>query len=80
MSLQVLHGEEVLVNQPEQMHWWINGFQMSDRMYIPDSLTLKSTLVFPDSEMLDAVCEGINRNINKDIYYSVDGLKLTIIW
>ncbi len=28
MSLEVYHGEDLLVYQEPQMHWWVNGFTM----------------------------------------------------
>lgn len=80
MSLQIYHGDELLVNQEPQMHWWINGFQMSDRLYIPESLTMKSSIVMPDEEMLNAFCEAIDNHYRKDVMYTVEGLKVNIVW
>lgn len=80
MSLQVYHGEDLLVNQEPQLHWWINGFNMSDRMYIPDSLTMKFSIVMPDEEMLNAFCESINKHYRHDVTYTVDGLKINVVW
>ncbi len=80
MTLQVYHGEDLLVNQEPQLHWWINGFQMSDRLYLPSSLTLVSSIVMPDEEMLNAFCESIDNHFLHDVTYSVDGLKITFIW
>lgn len=80
MSMDVYHGEDLLVHQDPQLHWWINGFRMSDRMYIPDSLTLKFTIVMRDEEMLKAFCESIDNNYHKDVTYTVDGLKISVTW
>lgn len=80
MTLQIYHGEDLLVNQEPQMHWWINGFQMSDRIYIPDSLTLKSSIVMPDEEMLNAFCEAIDSHYRKDVSYTVEGLTVYFVW
>ena len=80
MSLQIYHGEDLLVNQEPQMHWWVNGFQMSDRMYIPDSLTMKFTIVMPDEEMLNAFCKAIDENYRHDVTYTVEGLKVSAVW
>lgn len=80
MSLQIYHGDKLLVNQEPQMHWWINGFQMSDRLYIPESLTMKSSIVMPDEEMLKAFCESIDNHYKKDVTYMVDGLKVNLVW
>ena len=80
MSLEIYHGEDLLVCQEPQMHWWINGFNMSDRIYIPSSLTLKSSIVMRDEEMLNAFCEAIDKHYRKDVTYTVEGLKVNIVW
>lgn len=80
MSLQIYHGNDLLVNQEPQMHWWINGFRMSDRLYIPESLTMKSSIVMPDEEMLNAFCEAIDNHYRKDVTYTVEGLTVNLVW
>lgn len=80
MSLQVYHGEELLVNQEPQLHWWINGFGMHERRYIPASLTMKFSILMPDEEMLNAFCESIDRHYRRDVSYTVDGLRINVVW
>lgn len=80
MSLQICAGEKILVNKPLQKHWWINGFNLSERMYFPSTLTLKSSIVMPDEEMLEAFCEAIDNHYRKDVTYTVDGLTVNVIW
>lgn len=80
MSLQIYHGDDLLVNQEPQMHWWINGFNMSDTMYIPASLTMKFSILMPDEDMLNAFREAIDNHYMKDVTYTVDGLKINVVW
>lgn len=80
MSLQVYHGDELLVNQDPQMHWWINGFQMTDRRYVPSSMTMKFSIVMPDEEMLKAFCQSIDNHYMHDVTYTVEGLKVNVVW
>lgn len=80
MSLQVYHGDDLLVNQDPQMHWWINGFQMSRRRYIPHTLTMNFSIVMPDEEMLNAFCQSIDSHYLHDVTYTVDGLKINVTW
>ncbi len=80
MSLQIYHGDELLVNQDPQLHWWVNGFQMGERRYIPDSLTLHFSIVMPDEEMLKAFCEAMDNHYRHDVTYTVDGLKVSVVW
>mgnify|MGYP003289639923 CR=1 FL=1 len=80
MSMQICAGDKILVNKPLQKHWWINGFNLSGRMYFPSTLTLKSSIVMPDEEMLAAFCESIDNHYRKDVTYTVDGLTVNLIW
>ena len=80
MSMQVCAGDKVLVNKPLQKHWWINGFNLSGRMYFPSTLTLKFSIVMPDEAMLDAFCESIDNHHRSDVSYTVDGLTGNVVW
>ena len=72
MSLQVYHGDELIVNREPQMHWrGGNGFQMSTGIYIPDSLTINFSILMPDENMLKAFCDSIDKHYRKDVTYSV---------
>lgn len=80
MSMQIYAGDELLVDQEPQLHWWVNGFHINGTKYLPASLTLKSTIEMHDEEMLEAFCEAIDKNIMNDVTYSVDGLTVTLEW
>lgn len=80
MSMQILHGDKVLVDEGPMLHWWINGFNLSNRMYLPESLTMKFSVVMTDKEMLEAFCNAIDKHYKHDISYTVDGLTVNAIW
>ncbi len=80
MSMQLYAGDKLIVNQEEQLHWWINGFRINGVHYPVSSLTLFFTLEMPDEEMLNAFCNSIDKNYRKDVKYMVDGLKVTVAW
>ena len=80
MSLQVAIGDKVLVDRKLQNHWWISGFNLSDKLYIPSALTLTTTIVMPDKEMLNAFTAAIEDNVMNDVTYTVDGLSVTLVW
>jgi len=80
MSLQIRHDEEVLVDMPEQPHWWVNGFKLGHRLYSPHTLQMTFTIEMPDEEMLKAFTEAIDKNVFHDVTYTVDGLKVTAEW
>ena len=80
MSMQILHGDEVLVDEGPMMHWWVNGFNMGDRMYLPESLTMKFSIEMTDEEMLNAFCESIDNHYMNDVTYTVDRLTVNVVW
>lgn len=80
MSMQLYAGDKLIVNQEEQLHWWINGFEISGVHYPVSSLSLFFTFEMPDEEILNAFCESIDKNYRKDVKYMVDGLKVTVAW
>ncbi len=80
MTLQIYHGDKLLVDEGPMKHWWINGFNLGERMYIPSSLTMKFSIDMPDEEMLKAFCESIDNHYMHDVTYTVDGLTVNVVW
>ncbi len=80
MSMQILHGEKVLVNKPLQLHWWVNGFNLGKKLYPAENLTMKFSIVMTDEEMLSAFCEAIDNSKEHDVTYTVDGLTVNAVW
>lgn len=80
MSLNVSIGDKVLVNRKLQDHWWICGFNLGEKLYLPTALTLRTTLVMPDKEMLEAFTASIDANVMGDVSYTVDGLSVNVVW
>ncbi len=80
VSMQLTHGDKILVDKPTQRHWWITGFNMSGTMYLPKSLTLSFTIEMPDEEMLKAFCAAVDKHYMRDMSYTVDGLNVSVVW
>lgn len=80
MSMKLYHGDDLLFERPEQLHWWLTGFQLSKTLYTAESLTLDFTIEMKDEEMLKAFCDSIDKNYHKDMTYTIDGLKVNVIW
>lgn len=80
MSMKLYHGDDLILERPEQLHWWLTGFKVSDRLYPASSLTLDFTIEMQSEEMLEAFCEAIDTHYRKDMSYTVDGLKVNVIW
>lgn len=80
MSMQIIHGDKILVNKPLQPHWWVNGFNLGKTLYSPESLTMKFSIVMTDEAMLEAFCEAIDNHYKHDVTYTVDGLTVNAVW
>ena len=80
MSMQIIHGDKILVNKEKMLHWWINGFNLGTRMYIPESLTMKFSIEMSDEEMLNAFCKSIDNHYLHDVTYTVDDLTVNVVW
>ncbi len=80
MSLKIYHGSEILVDEPMQMHWWINGFKLGHRLYNPNSLYMEYSIQMRDEEMVKAFTAAIDANMYHDVTYTVDGLTVNCVW
>lgn len=80
MSLKLYHGDELILERPEQLHWWVTGFRISDVLYPANKQTVHFTIEMKDEEMLKAFCEAIDKHYRHDMSYTVDGLKVSVVW
>ena len=80
MSLDLYAGDELIMSRKEDLHWWINGFRIGKKYYLPESMTLVTTLTMKDEDMKNAFCEAIENHYMHDVNYYVDGLRVTVAW
>ncbi len=80
MSMKLYHGDELILERPEQLHWWLTGFKVSKVLYPAKSQTLDFSIEMKDEAMLEAFCEAIDNHYRHDMEYTVDGLKVNVIW
>ncbi|MBQ3046065.1 MAG: DUF4474 domain-containing protein [Clostridia bacterium] len=80
MSMELYHGDDLILERPEQLHWWLTGFKISDRLYPANKLTLDFTIKMQSEEMLDAFCEAVENHYRHDMEYTVDGLTVNVVW
>lgn len=80
MSMKLYHGDELILERSEQLHWWLTGFKVSDVLYPARTQTLDFTIEMKDEAMLEAFCEAIDNHYRQDITYTVDGLKVNVVW
>jgi len=78
MTMEISHGDDVLVKKDREIHWWINGFNLSGKLYAPESLTMSFSIEMPDSEMLKAFTESMDKY--DDVSYTAENLTVNVIW
>jgi hypothetical protein len=80
LSLTITQGQRVLVQRPEELHWWATGFTMTDRYFMPWELTLEGSVTVKDEAMLAAFTAAIDKKAYKGVRYTVEGLTVSFRW
>jgi len=79
-SMDIYHGDELLVSRGPETTWWLTAFKMGKAIYLPDTLTMDFSISFPDEEMLEAFTSAVDSETARDVTYTVDGLTVNGIW
>lgn len=53
MTMDLYHGDDLVVNTPKQKHWWLTAFRFTPKCYLPESLRMVATITFKDEEMAE---------------------------
>ena len=80
MSMDVYHGDELIISRGPELQWWMTGFKLTKQLYVPSSLTLKFSIEMKDDDMLKAFTDAIEKEANHDVSYTVDGLTVYGTW
>ena len=51
MGLELYRGDNLILKREPELHWWVTGFKIGQKAYIPQSLTIHGYIEFPDEEM-----------------------------
>ncbi len=77
VSIDVYDSEQTYVDRDATLTWWATGFKLADKVE-PKTLTLESTLTFPNQEMCDAFVQAANRICGVEC--TKDGTTAAIKW
>lgn len=78
MSMKLYHKDDLLLELGPKRHWWLTGFKLAPKAYVPASLTLHGTIEFPDAEMANLFVE--NANEVGDIKATANGAVASFVW
>ena len=74
MSLELYQGSRKIFAREPQLHWWVIGFSIEEKVYDAKYLTAKGTIEFPTEEFAELFVQGANK---KGIEASRDGAKVS---
>lgn len=77
MSIELYHGDDLLVKREPELHWWMTGFRVTDKAYLPESMTVKGTIEMRDEEMADLFIASAKKN---GMQASRDGVLVYYEW
>ena len=63
MYLELYHEDELIFSEGPMMHWWITGFDLNDKYYLPESLTSKGFIDFPSEEMANLFMKSAKKKL-----------------
>lgn len=62
MSMELYHEDELIFSVGPQTHWWLTGFNIGEKFYLPESLTMNGTIKFPTEEMASLFTESAQKH------------------
>lgn len=77
MSIKISDKNRVYFDREPYLCWWATGFVIADRVN-PRSLTMETSIEFPDQEMFDAFAAAASKK--RGVKCEVEGTTAYIVW
>lgn len=77
MSLELFQGSRRIFVREAQLHWWVIGFSIEEKVYDAKYLTAKGTIEFPNEEFAELFIKAANK---KGVVSSRDGVDVSWCW
>lgn len=77
MSLELYQGNRRIFYREPQLHWWVIGFSIEEKVYDAKYLTAKGTIEFPNEEFAELFVSSAKK---KGLEVSRDGVNVAWIW
>lgn len=77
MSLELYQGNRRIFYREPQLHWWVIGFSIEEKVYDAKYLTAKGTIEFPNEEFAELF---VSRAKKKGLEVSRDGVNVAWTW
>lgn len=77
MSLELYQGNRRIFYREPQLHWWVIGFSIEEKVYDAKYLTAKGTIEFPNEEFAELFVSGAKK---KGLEVSREGVNVAWTW
>lgn len=77
MSLELYQGNRRIFYREPQLHWWVIGFSIEEKVYDAKYLTAKGTIEFPNEEFAELFVSGAKK---KGLEVSREGANVAWTW
>lgn len=77
MSLELYQGNRRIFYREPQLHWWVIGFSIEEKVYDAKYLTAKGTIEFPNEEFAELFVSGAKK---KGLEVSREGVNVAWAW
>ncbi len=77
MSLELYQGNRRIFYREPQLHWWVIGFSIEEKVYDAKYLTAKGTIEFPNEEFAELFVSSAKK---KGLEVSCDGVNVVWTW
>lgn len=77
MSLELYQGNRRIFYREPQLHWWVIGFSIEEKVYDAKYLTAKGTIEFPNEEFAELFVSGAKK---KGLEVNREGVNVAWTW
>lgn len=77
MSLELYQGNRRIFYREPQLHWWVIGFSIEEKVYDAKYLTAKGTIEFPNEEFAELFVSGAKK---KGLEVRREGVNVAWTW
>ncbi|MBQ8782697.1 MAG: DUF4474 domain-containing protein [Clostridia bacterium] len=78
MSMKLYHSDELIFEMEPTLHWWLTGFKLHPKAYVPSSLTMNGAIDFPTKEMATLFAESAEAT--GEIEANQNGASVSFVW
>ena len=80
MQAALYHGDDLLMQRGPVTHWWLSAFKLTKVIYLPQTLTLRFAITFPNAQMQTAFLKAAKGQNAGRVTCTADGLTVQCVF